>query len=319
MITLLKNEAKLLRRNRALQLYEVNRRDVTGTIFIRNRFAKEMRVKFNAIAKLIKKSVHKEDVFGLKERPSIFELETPGERAFEFRELDEKIEDFLEWLDNMVREEILEVINTPPRLIEGQPAKRWTDVWIHTAYQKGIVKARNELQKVGMVLPDFEGITRDGQYIGLEMNKRVHSDKIKGLYTRAYQDLNGITSDMESKIARLLSQGMADGLSPLDLAKSLRAAIGDDLGTTDKLGRFIPAKRRAEMLARTEIIRAHAESNLNEYEELGVEEVEFVFGGVNSCDECESLNGQTFKIEEARGVIPVHPYCGCGWSPVIDI
>ena len=31
-----------------------------------------------------------------------------------------------------------------------------------------------------------------------------------------------------------------------------------------------------------------------------------------------TLNGREFPVDEARGVIPVHPNCRCVWVPVVD-
>jgi hypothetical protein len=78
------------------------------------------------------------------------------------------------------------------------------------------------------------------------------------LFTRVFSDLKGITSAMDAQISRVLAQGIADGDGPALLARKLVATINGtkmgDLALTDTLGRFIPATRRAMILARTEII-----------------------------------------------------------------
>jgi SPP1 gp7 family putative phage head morphogenesis protein len=275
-----------------------------------------MRKRFDKLIRLIRTSVWEEDVFGLAPRPTIFQ--TPGERAFEFTTSEEKIELYIKWIEEQIAAEALEITGAIPK-IGDEITKHWTDFWVHSAYQKGIQQARDELRKMGFDIPDFEGITRGGQYLGLEFNKRVHSERIGNLYTRVFQELKGITADMETKLTRILAQGIADGLSPRQLARELTSVLGDDLNLVDKLGRFIPAKRRAEMLARTEIIRAHSEANITEYEELGVKELRWVYGGVRSCEICEGRNGKKYPIKETRGMIPVHPNCGCAWAPVIEI
>jgi SPP1 gp7 family putative phage head morphogenesis protein len=79
---------------------------------------------------------------------------------------------------------------------------------------------------------------------------------------------------------------------------------------------------RALTLARTEVIHAHAEGQLDQFTDLGVEEVgveaEFSTAGDDLvCPECEALEGQSFPVEEAHGIIPVHPNCRCTWIPKI--
>jgi len=81
---------------------------------------------------------------------------------------------------------------------------------------------------------------------------------------------------------------------------------------------------RARMIARTEIVRAHAEGTLDRYEQYGVSAVgalvEWDSGA--HCPICTGLqqrdNGYgpgVYTLEQARGLIPVHPNCTCAWSP----
>jgi SPP1 gp7 family putative phage head morphogenesis protein len=306
--------------------------DPTNTLPIRNRFARAMRSRFDRLAKLIRKAVYEEDCFGLRDRENMFiqaemfmNAETPGPRAFEFKQSGEKIEEFSKWLNEVMNDEVLEVTSAADReraetSIMG--ARRWTDDYIHSSYQRGVADARSDLIKQGVDIPEFEGIDQQGQYIGTAFNQKAHVDRLGEVYARTYSDLKGITSNLDTQISRILAQGLADGDNPLKLARKLRKITtgdGKDLGIKDSLGRYIPAKRRAEMLARTEAIRACAEANLREYEECGIKKVEWVFGGVNSCEYCESMHGQQFTIKEAQGMIPAHPMCGCGWVAVVDV
>ena len=80
----------------------------------------------------------------------------------------------------------------------------------------------------------------------------------------------------------------------------------------------------AKRLARTEVMRAHAEASLNTFEAFGVEGVktnaEFCAGhhtakDKRTCPKCLKLNGEIFTVKSARGIIPVHPNCRCSWVP----
>jgi SPP1 gp7 family putative phage head morphogenesis protein len=95
-----------------------------------------------------------------------------------------------------------------------------------------------------------------------------------------------------------------------------------DLALTDTLGRFIPATRRAMMLARTEIIRAYAEATLQEFRNWGVEGVSAkaewsTAGDDRVCPKCAPMEGRIFTLDEASGLIPFHPNCRCAWIPWI--
>jgi SPP1 gp7 family putative phage head morphogenesis protein len=79
-------------------------------------------------------------------------------------------------------------------------------------------------------------------------------------------------------------------------------------------------RTRANALARTELVRAHAEGQLDAYVALGEKEVgvmaEWITAGDDRvCDLCQDLEGVVMTITEARGTIPRHVNCRCAWIP----
>jgi hypothetical protein len=73
-------------------------------------------------------------------------------------------------------------------------------------------------------------------------------------------------------------------------------------------------------LARTEIIHAHAEGQLDAFELLKVEGVQVLAewstaGDEIVCELCSDLEGVVMTIKEARGSLPRHPNCRCAWVP----
>jgi hypothetical protein len=71
------------------------------------------------------------------------------------------------------------------------------------------------------------------------------------------------------------------------------------------------AESRAKTIAQTEIIRVHAEGQIEAFKALGVQrlgvDVEFSTSRDNAvCQECEGMEGEEYGIDEASGVIPVH-------------
>jgi SPP1 gp7 family putative phage head morphogenesis protein len=129
-------------------------------------------------------------------------------------------------------------------------------------------------------------------------------------------ELVGVTDAMDQQISRVLAQSIAEGRNPRHIASILNDRV-------NKIG--LP---RARMIARTEVIRAHAESTLNAYEEAGIVgveiEAEWVLGphehDMAPCPECEAAAlGGPYTIEESRGMIPLHPNCRCVFKPrVVD-
>lgn len=288
--------------------------DPTQTTTLRNLMVRESNRRFVNASLLIKKSIIDEDLFGLE----INVNNTPGQNAFAFLSDDQKITAFLRWLETMLNQQILEAEGIP----QGVNTRNWLNKYLQDAYQRGVARARQELRKAGYNVPT---ILASGGMPSI-MQVPVHIDTLAMLYTRAFNDLKGITDVMRQQIARILTEGFMAGTNPRRLAREILAAINGtgigDLGLVDKLGRFIPARRRAEILARTEIIRAHHYANINEYMTWGAYGVsvkaEFkTAGDAKVCSECAALEGQIFTLEEILPMIPVHPQCRCVALPVV--
>lgn len=300
------------------------RTDPTKTKTLRDAFEREMKKRFVALKVAIKRAIVDQDVFGLVQDPSIIgrlvtqvELEPPTHRTFDFPLTQQKKEAFLAWLKKQEELGILETTRIPQF---GQAMEEsWTDVFIRDSYERGIQRARYEMGKAGYPVPTLEAT---GGLVG-SMSLPIHVERLGVVYSRAFDQLRGITSAMDTQISHILAQGLADGDNPIPLARKLVAVIDGkgmgDLGVTDSLGRFIPAERRARMLARTEIIRAHATGQLAEFSQwkvAGVEvEAEWVTAGFNVCPQCQEKARQgPYTIEQAWNLIPFHPHCRCCWT-----
>lgn len=299
---------------------QIRQYDPTHTTALRNAFAKDMKKRFNELVIVTWKAVKMEDCFGLAEKVHSLQMSTPGKEAFAFSRSADKIEAFMKWLQKQIDKGIIQV--TPFQQVGNRVESAWTNMYISDSYKRGVIRARYELIKAGYNVPNME----DAGGINASMMAPFHVDRLGLLFTRVFSDLKGITSAMDAQISRVLAQGIADGDGPALLARKLVATINGtgmgDLAITDTLGRFIPAMERAVTLARTEIIRAFAEATLQEFKNWGVEGVtalaEFQTAGDDRvCPKCEHLQGKIYTLDEASGVIPVHPKCRCCWLPYI--
>lgn len=292
--------------------------DPTRTTALRNAFARDMNRRFDQLARLIKKVVDTDDVFGLRTPMMIFNV-TPGVSpvagAFAFRKNLDKINGFKKWL----RSQSDTIIFEQTAQIGTATQATWQNVYITDSYKRGVIRARYELDQAGIGPGGLNSLDHT-----FAINQPFHADRLGLLYSRAYSDLQGITAQMDSHISRILTQGMADGDNPRLLARKLVSTINGagvgELGITDSIGRFIPAKRRAEILARTEIIRAHHHANVQEYRNWGAEgvQVQAEFATATDdrvCTQCASLHGQVFTLDEIQNMIPVHPQCRCIAKP----
>ena len=293
--------------------------DPTRTLTLRNAFAREMRVRFSELTRMIRVAIVEEDCFGMKTEtpsaPTMLQMTPPGQGAFAFPRSKDKVESFMRWLNAQVERGIIQTgtIQQIGTAVEGP----WTNTYIFDSYKRGVQRARYELGKAGFDVPSIE---QTGG-INISMSTPFHLDRVGLLYSRAFEGLKGITTAMDTQISRVLAQGMVDGDNPRLLARKLIATINGsgmgDLAIKDSLGRFIPAQRRAEMLARTEIIRAHHQATIQEYENWAVEGVvvkaEWMSVGDDgrTCATCLSYTGQVFTLKQIRSLIPLHAQCRC--------
>ena len=318
--------------NKAISL-NVNAYDPTRTTTLRNAFTRELNRRFKALTREIRKAIVDEDVFGLK-APKMLTFATPGTEAFKFATSQEKIDSFMAWLNGQVDRGILQT--TRLNQIGVGAEKAWTNLYVQDSYKRGIIRARYELNKAGYGIPNVEATGG----IGISMSTPFHIDRLGILYSRTFNELKGITAAMDSQISRVLAQGLGDGDGPSLLARKLVSTIDGTgmgkLGLTDSIGRFIPARRRAEIMARTEIIRAHHKATIQEYRNWGAEGVkvqaEFTTAGDERvCDICMGYHGNVYTLRVVENMIPVHPQCfidpqipiytSKGWKPIgkIDV
>lgn len=299
---------------------QISRVDPTRTTNLRNIFARDMHRRFTELALVVKKSVYDNDCFGLRPKKLFaYQLLPAPNKAFAFSSSSEKVEAFMIWLQKQVDAGIIQV--EVAKQLGTAVNSAWMNLYIINSYKRGVQRARDEMRRAGMNVPTIE---MSG---GINTVMMMHTDRVGLIFTRAYTDLKGITDAMGMQISRVLAQGIMDGDGMDLLARKLVATINGtgmgDLGMVDTLGRYIPASRRAEMLARTEIIRSFSEAQLQEFRNWGVVGVsakaEFLTAGDERvCSKCSHLEGVVYTLDEASGVIPVHPQCRCIWLPYIE-
>ena len=214
--------------------------------------------------------------------------------AFKFHSTPERIKAFQSWLKQQVS--IL-------LLTEGDTS--WWRKYIVDGFKKG----------QGRVFDDFSDKAADitdtqRQFLKGAFNNLVSEERVDVLSSRVFTELKGVTDAMAQQISRELTDGLTQGLNPVDIAKNLNAKV-DGIG-----------KNRARMIAQTETIRAHAEGQLDELERMGVKhvgvQVEFSSAHDNrTCPICRKLDNKKYTLEKARGIIPVHVCCRCCFRPVV--
>lgn len=136
---------------------------------------------------------------------------------------------------------------------------------------------------------------------------RFVTERVHLLALRIETEMRGITTVMAQKMARDLADGLARGATAEDIARTIDESV------------VTIGINRAMSLVETEITRDHAEGQLDAMEELDIEEVSASVEWATTdapCDLCAPLDGIVLKISEARGMIPRHVRCKCGWLPL---
>ncbi len=292
--------------------------DPTRTTLLRRAFMVDMHRRMSAIRRAVVQLVGTEDAFGLDDRrpPVTSTPSTPSttvvrsipldavltaNKRWEFATDDKKIEAYQTWLKGEVDKNLLTV---DPH----NKSTPWVQPYIGKAYEKGITRAYDGVK--GTVDAAIDKSVAGGKpaFLKMAFAGPIGQSKLKTLSTRAFTGLKGISADMDKDMTRVLAEGLAKGLGAKEVARNLAKSV-DGLD-----------KKRAMVIARTEIVHAHNEGQLDAFEAMGVEGVGVMAEWSTAhdgkvCPLCAPLEGIILTIKEARGMLPRHPNCRCAWIP----
>jgi SPP1 gp7 family putative phage head morphogenesis protein len=275
--------------------------DPSRTSLLRRKLFRDMDKRFLQLKRDIIKLIVTEDAFGLKESPDKETLRKQGLtilQSFQFMADPQKIKAFQNWLTQQINAGVLKL---------GKGGKPWTNDYVFSAYKQGALRAyidtykQKKFNKSGWFKGSQEQFLLS--FFGLPETKR----RLELIFTRAYDQLQGISTPMGLLLSRHLATGLAHGWSPSKIAREINKSI-----TTI-------STYRARMIARTEVIYAHAEGQLDSFENLGIDKLNLLVewstaGDELVCKECNANAGRTYTVDEARGLIPLHPNCRCAWT-----
>ena len=221
----------------------------------------------------------------------------------------EKLEEFKAWIKAQVSQNVLAAAGavTDP--------DHWLRRHIANTYRKGMSRAFDALKRPELArrLDFFKG--RRDEFLRQSFARPVSVDRVKLLVARTFNDLEGVANAMATQMQRTLGDGFIRGDSPFDIARQLNKDVAD-------IG-----KKRARMIARTEVVRAHNEGQLDAMKDLGVTQVGVAVewrtsglgitarGNASPCSLCAPLNGIVMDVDTAHGMLPRHPNCMCSFLP----
>ena len=277
-----------------------SRIDPSRTTMLREKFRRELVGRYDRVRRAVLQVVGRENLFRIVENREY----VPGPK-YPFTTDPERVEAFTAWLKERMD---VEVLPTDDAYWERYAAE---------GFQRGAGRAFDDVNRLKRATA-FGGNEPMAHYLGTKEQFLQSSfgqpetiDKLKILAGRVYTDLKGVNETVATQLNRVLVDGLARGENPRTIAREMAKGI-DGIG-----------KRRAETIARTEIIRAHAEGQLDAMERLGVDEVGVMAewstaGDDRVCDLCWPLEGKVLPIGEAHSLIPLHPNCRCTWIPSVS-
>lgn len=284
--------------------------DPSRTGPIRKRLMAEMKKRFLRLKIQIFDLIVQEDAFGLNiPKRTLLGNSLPNappnplglNARWSFNTNPEKVRAFRNWLRQQLQFIVL-----------GKSEEELWKRYVEEGFQKGGARAFDDATQAERALRqaeeklDFYQGSRD-EFLRSAFGQPVAIEKVKLLAGRAFDELENVSQGMSIQMTRHLADGLVQGRSPLEIARSMSADL--DIG-----------RSRAETIARTEIIRAHAEGQLEALELLGVEEVGVAVewstaGDMKVCPLCQPLEEMVVKLGEAHGMLPRHPRCRCAWIP----
>lgn len=262
----------------------------------RRAFSVEVRKRFGELRRELVRLVLTEDEFGLAP-PSLGV--SFNARRYKFQSSSQKVETFNSWLQSQIDSKVLGVAR-------GENA--WSAKYIDSAFRKGLVRSYLDTHKRSLAAKGvsfYKG--GEAEFLRSAFASPESIDKIRLIGTRTFNGMKGLTEQMKTRMGTALADGVANGLGPREVARRLVREL--DI-----------TRSRALTIARTEMTAAHAEGQLLGFAEMGMDELEVMAewltaGDDRVCGLCAPLEGQVFKIDEAKGMIPRHPNCRCAWMP----
>lgn len=182
-----------------------------------------------------------------------------------------------------------------------------------------------------------KGFDLSVQRSGLEGVEDLSPDIREGIKINAESLADDISRSIIDRLREELSAGIKAKETIPQLMRRIETWIGSQTVTVKPVidaqgnvlrgqtSRTIGKDVMAEIIARTEANRAYNNGNLDALKQAGVEKVQFLLAE-DACEECvasvgispgEKL-GRIVPIDEASGILPVHPGCRCTFISVLE-
>lgn len=273
------------------------RSDPTRTRLLRQKFFRELHNRVNILQSRIYQLIQEENLLG---RNRTLFVERGLEIEWARLTGAERLRVFERWMEEQLNQV----------LVPG--GDRYWEKYVEESYEKGANRAfldtnRGRLAATAVALGLFQ-LGRRSQFLSTLRTTQTSILTVDLLLERLQIEIRGLFDSISVQITREISTAFT--------STDTISTILENLGNI-----FSRAVRRARTLSDTEVVRSHAEGQLDALDQLGVTQVGVLVEWVTAQDDrvcplCLAMEGRVFPIEEARGLIPLHPNCRCAWVPV---
>jgi hypothetical protein len=279
-------------------------RDASNTHSIQRALLREFQRRLRDVRGAIRRTVgYENDALQLR-------ANADAEEAYDFPTREARVRAFMRDLRRWLREALVGEVTAQTRIENGD---HWLAEYIREAYQVGLSTAEGRLLQAGVSLTpsDVEDALR----------RPITQRQLAELYGRAFENLTDVSEAAAQQLRETLTGGIAAGKNPRELA----SLLNEELTAIER--------SRLATIARTEVIRSHADAALDTYEQHGTDVVghtsRLTAKDASVCAFCRALDGIPFTLSEFRSVtvswggqsrrigVPAHPNGRC--SPVPEI
>lgn len=224
-------------------------------------------------------------------------------KATEKRRASEAVKDLNTALQSVVERVAYGNITDPKQLQEvvDEELERYEslasnkhDAWLMDTVRRSILFSEQLLKTAGV------------KAVAAGLGPRGIPQKLSdALVINVHNQIGSLTASVKAKVSAALIEGVEAGEGARPLAKRVSEATGME-------------RSRAELIARTETMRAYNEVSQDQFERYGVEKVEWLAAmDERTCPVCGKHHGREFPIND-HPEIPAHPNCRCILLPVIE-
>lgn len=173
-------------------------------------------------------------------------------------------------------------------LLEGGADNVWFfEAFVELAYRRGTAQQFSNLARQSSAY-------RGGQEsLARVLRSEPYRRRLALIAAREFEEMKGLSGDVQANMARVLTDGLARGQNPLVIARRLSAQAGIE-------------ERRANRIARTEITTALRRARLDEaedaQEEYGLRSLEMHFSALSPTTRAThaARHGKLYTVEQQR-------------------